>query len=380
MNRLIIFIGVLFFCQNANAQTAPDFTVHDLAGTEYQLYADYLNQGKTVVIEFFFTTCPPCNAIAPYVSPLYQSWGSGAGDVEFFSMTILDTDTNQKVADYQEAHGHTFPGIGADGGALEVDQPYLDGNFGPFEGTPTFVVIEPNGTLHFDVSGIGYQGTINALDDAIAATGARRPYTIDVYAETPEGDTIGSYDVLLDSIAIGRVEVDTTGHFETTLFLHEDSTYVLSLQKDTLYKNGLSTFDLIKMSKQVLAVDTLDTPYKLIAADVNHSSGISTFDIIKTQKLVLSIDSSLTNNTSWVFVRKDYDFVNPENPFAEFYEGNPQKYTFAPSSIPIFKFTLKSAIFCQNFLTTKSLAIKCLFRVDSHLYIKNTNRCQSTYY
>lgn len=338
MNRLLTFIGVLLLCQNMHAQQAPDFSVTDLAGTEYNLYADYLNQGKTVVIEFFFTTCPPCNAIASYVSPLYDSWGSGAGDVEFFSITILDTDTNQKVADYQAAHGHTFPGIGTDGGALEVAQPYLDGNFGAFEGTPTFVVIEPNGTVHFDVSGIGYQGTIDALDQEIAATRARRPYAIDVFAETPDGDTIRSYEVLLDTLSIGRVEVDTAGHFQTMVFLHPDSTYTLSLLKDTLYNNGLSTFDLIKLSKQVLTIDTLDTPYKLIAADVNHSGGISTFDIIKTQKLVLSLDTDLVDNTSWVFVRKNYTFTAPENPFTEFYEGSPQKYTFVPSDIPSFKF------------------------------------------
>ncbi len=338
MNRLIPILLFLFIGQNVWAQQAPDFTVTDNDGLTYHLYADYLNQGKTMVIEFFFTTCPPCNAIAPYVIPLYESWGNGAGDVEFMAISILDTDTNQLVADYQAAHGHNFPGIGADGGAQDVIQPYLAGTFGSFDGTPTFVVIEPDGTVHFDVRDAGYQATINAVDDAIAATGARRPYSISVFAKTPAGDTISGYEVMLDSLSIGRITVDTTGHLETTLFLHADSTYSLYLKKDTLYNNGLTTFDLIKMTKQVLGVDTLDSPYKLLAADVNRSSSITTFDVIKTQKLVLGLQSDLEHNSSWVFLRENYNFATPTNPFAEFYEGSPQKYTFVPSEIPNFNF------------------------------------------
>lgn len=338
MKHLIISLFLLLISYSSIAQSAPDFTVTDLDGIEYHLYSDYLDQGKTVVIEFFFTTCPPCNAIAPFIPPLYESWGNGAGDVEFMAMSILVSDTNQKVADYQESHGHTFPGFGADGGAQEVLQPYLAGDFGPFEGTPTFVVIAPDRTVQFDVSGIGYQGTINAIDTAIVATGARKPYSISVFAQTPDMDTISGYEVLLDSISLGRVTLDSDGYYNTTIYLHPDSTYQLSLTKDTLYNNGVTTFDLIKISKQVLTIDTLDSPFQLLAADANRSGDISTLDIIKFRKLVLFIEVDLPDNDAWVFIREGYEFTDPENPFTEFYAGNPQKYTFVPSEIPIFKF------------------------------------------
>ena len=338
MYRLLAIPFSFFLAMNAIAQPAPDFTVTDVNGTVYHLYDDYLNQGKTLVIEFFFTTCPPCNAIAPYIPPLYESWGSGQGDVEFMAISVLDTDSNQDAADYQVSHGHDFPGIGADGGALDVVQTYMSGTWGPFEGTPTFVVIEPDGTVHFDVSGSGYQGTIDAVNAAIVATGARRPYTISVFAHTPDNDTISGYEVLLNDESIGRATLDTAGRFNTTVFLDADSTYTLTLKKDTLYNNGLSTFDIIRMSKHILFVDTLEAPYQLLAADVNASGGISTFDIIKNRKLILGVDTVLTTNHSWNFVREGYLFQTPENPFAEFYEGSPQKYTFVPSDIPNFNF------------------------------------------
>ena len=60
----------------------------------YEVITDYLNQGKTVMIEIFFTTCPPCNAIAPLIEPLYQDWGGGDYDVEFFDLSNKNFDTD----------------------------------------------------------------------------------------------------------------------------------------------------------------------------------------------------------------------------------------------------------------------------------------------
>jgi thiol-disulfide isomerase/thioredoxin len=75
MRFSVLLFGFLFSSLFSFAQPlAPDFTVTDSHGNVHHLYADYLNQGKTVMIEVFFTTCPPCNSIAPYLEPLYQEW------------------------------------------------------------------------------------------------------------------------------------------------------------------------------------------------------------------------------------------------------------------------------------------------------------------
>jgi hypothetical protein len=47
--------------------------------------------------------------------------------------------------------------------------------------------------------------------------------------------------------------------------------------------NGVSTFDLVLMSKHILGVESLDSPYKLIAADVNRQR-ITTLDMIQIRK------------------------------------------------------------------------------------------------
>ena len=80
--------------------------------------------------------------------------------------------------------------------------------------------------------------------------------------------------------------------------------------------NGITTFDLVLMSKHVLNIAPLADPYKIIAADVNNSGAVTTADIVALQKLLLQIDDEFQNNTSWRFVRADYAFPNPLDPFS----------------------------------------------------------------
>lgn len=79
--------------------------------------------------------------------------------------------------------------------------------------------------------------------------------------------------------------------------------------------NGLTTFDLVLISKHILGIEALDSPYKLIAADANNSKSITTFDIVEFRKLLLGIYLELPNNDSWRFVDKAYVFPNMQNPF-----------------------------------------------------------------
>lgn len=174
LQRIALLVS-FFGAYNVSAQLAPDFTITDSDGNEHTLYADYLNQGKTVLIEIFFTTCPPCNAIAPYIEPLYEEWGAGDFDVEFFDLSDKSFDTDALVNAYKANHGHTYPAAGSEGGSLQAVAPYKQGMFGPFYGTPTFIVIAPDGTVQYDVDGSNNAETIANIDAAIAATGAQKP-------------------------------------------------------------------------------------------------------------------------------------------------------------------------------------------------------------
>jgi HYR domain len=86
--------------------------------------------------------------------------------------------------------------------------------------------------------------------------------------------------------------------------------------KDDNHLNGVSTFDGVLLVKHVLGMQILDSPYKMIAADVNKSNSVTTFDAVEMRKLILGITQKFPNNTSWRFVPKDFVFPNPQNPFA----------------------------------------------------------------
>jgi hypothetical protein len=81
--------------------------------------------------------------------------------------------------------------------------------------------------------------------------------------------------------------------------------------------NGVNTFDLILISRHILGLEPLSTPYKIIAADANRSGTVTTFDIVELRKLILGSYSELPNNKSWRFVDKNQVFSNQDNPFAD---------------------------------------------------------------
>jgi hypothetical protein len=71
----------------------------------------------------------------------------------------------------------------------------------------------------------------------------------------------------------------------------------------------------VLISKHILGLEPLNSPYKMIAADANKSGSITTFDIVEIRKLILGIYTELPNNTSWRFVDKSFSFPNVTNPF-----------------------------------------------------------------
>ena len=108
--RIIYIFCLLFTFSILSGQTAPDFTITDSDGVVHELYKDHLDKGQTVVIKLFFTTCPPCIQLAPWMEEKYQLWGAGQYDVEFIELSTQNFDSNADVANYKIQHGITFPG------------------------------------------------------------------------------------------------------------------------------------------------------------------------------------------------------------------------------------------------------------------------------
>jgi len=73
------------------------------------------------------------------------------------------------------------------------------------------------------------------------------------------------------------------------------------------------------MQKHILGLQTFDSPYDYIAADVNQSGSVTAFDMVITRQLILNIITSFPNNESWKFVNMAYP-MNAPNPLADGYQ------------------------------------------------------------
>jgi hypothetical protein len=115
-----------------------------------------------------------------------------------------------------------------------------------------------------------------------------------------------------------------TGHTGMYIFpaMPTGGNYVINPAKNNDYKNGVSTLDLVVIQKHLLGISDLNSPYKMIAADVNNSKSITAVDLIELRKLILGLYTELPNNESWRFVDKGYAFPDVYNPWMEAWPEN----------------------------------------------------------
>jgi len=134
--------------------------------------------------------------------------------------------------------------------------------------------------------------------------------------KTEGNDGLEDANVNLQSGATSLFDMtDQDGLFTFPNSVDAGVNYTVTPTKDDNPLNGVSTYDLVLISKHILGLEPLQSPFKMIAADANKSNSITTFDIVEIRKLILGIYTELPNNTSWRFVDKAYSFPNPANPF-----------------------------------------------------------------
>lgn len=156
--------------------TAVDFTVTDIHGNTHNLF-NILNAGKYVCIDFFFTTCPPCQATCPYFKQTFTNYGCNTQDVFFIS--IDNGDSNAEVAAYETTYLGGSPGFpsvsGDDGGGNAVVSTYGISAF------PTYILIAPDHSIieqdmwpissaasfdaYFSSNGLSYKACLSGITE-----------------------------------------------------------------------------------------------------------------------------------------------------------------------------------------------------------------------
>lgn len=150
MKKILLFIGVFSISflgfsqvQNYNLNdVVDDFTVTDTEGVVHNLY-EITASGKYVFLDFFFDTCPPCQATQPIYNELHDKYGCNEGDIFVISINN-GSDTNAEVIAFENEFGGPFnhaPAVGIEGGCDAVDA-----NFG-IAAYPTYCLINPNNEI-----------------------------------------------------------------------------------------------------------------------------------------------------------------------------------------------------------------------------------------
>ncbi len=160
-----------------------------------------------------------------------------------------------------------------------------------------------------------YCVTYVEVQDNNGACGNLRPASIAGTAKTDLGTAVSNVDVTISGGMNSTLTTDNSGAF-TFNALTQGGDYSVTPMRNDDVRNGVSTYDLALISKHVLSVELLDSPYKMLAADANRSGNISTLDLVAIRKVILWVANDFPGNTSWRFVDKD-QILNSTNPFAD---------------------------------------------------------------
>ncbi len=142
MKKLITLLLALAIGFGLKAQCpltqAVDFTATDVHGTEVHLF-DILDGGQYVLIDFFFTTCGPCQQATPKVVESYYAMGCNMHDV--FYMEIATGDSDAACLNWVNTYGVEYPTISGAAGGTGICNQYQ------IPAYPTLIVIAPDHSI-----------------------------------------------------------------------------------------------------------------------------------------------------------------------------------------------------------------------------------------
>jgi hypothetical protein len=92
---------------------------------------------------------------------------------------------------------------------------------------------------------------------------------------------------------------------DTLKLLPFGGTYNVNVRpiKTDLAVNGVTSFDLLLISKHILGIQPFTNIYQYMAADVNNSGTVTTIDIVEIRKVILGINDSFALVPAWRFVK-----------------------------------------------------------------------------
>lgn len=134
---------------------------------------------------------------------------------------------------------------------------------------------------------------------------------------TEKSEGLDQVEVALTNISNSSEKTEMTGNQGEYMFSGVDvfDPKSISAYNNGNILNGVSTLDLVLIQRHILGIQKIESPYKLLAADINNSRNVTASDLVNLRKLILGITLDFENNTSWRFVPSEYIFQDAAFPF-----------------------------------------------------------------
>lgn len=123
---------------------------------------------------------------------------------------------------------------------------------------------------------------------------------------TQNGNDAGNVDIELRDANGNTVSTQHVGCGSTYIItgLEAGAEYSIHLSKDTSTPlNGLSTLDLVFISKGILGIQPL-SELSALAADGDGDGLVTVMDLIILRRLILGIIASFSDGENWIFVKE----------------------------------------------------------------------------
>jgi hypothetical protein len=139
--------------------------------------------------------------------------------------------------------------------------------------------------------------------------------TISGQARTEAGEGIGDVTVTVNGPGVSvSTLTNNNGNFSIS-GLPTGQSYEVCAYKNDNPLNGVSTFDQVLLTKHILDIELLDSPYKIIAAVTrNENTPPDVLDLYIARQVILGVYTEFPT-TSWKFVRADFSFPDPAHPY-----------------------------------------------------------------
>ncbi len=125
---------------------------------------------------------------------------------------------------------------------------------------------------------------------------------------SPDGQPIQGAEIVNESGLVMAV-TSSNGSYSIPSLQQGASMRLSARPTSSILGNGVTSTDLVLVTRHILSFNRFSDPYQILAADANNSGSISASDLVEMRRIILEQSNGFTNNTNWRFVRANQDIA-----------------------------------------------------------------------